>query len=67
MNQRFEISSQNHSFKRLFSVSILRSKIQEVVDTSMVVRLVIKVRSNLLFQFKEHISPLYSCCSSKAA
>jgi len=57
MNQRFKICSQNHLFKRLFFLSVLHSKIKADVDTSMIVRVVIKVRSNLLFQFTEHIFP----------
>lgn len=44
-------------FTRLFNVSIFRSRIQADVDTSMIIRLMIKVKSNLLFQFAKQIFP----------
>jgi len=44
-------------FARLFSVSVFHSKIQADVGTSMIIRLMIKVKSNLLFQFAKQIFP----------
>lgn len=54
-------------FKRFFSVSIFHSKIQAGVDTSVAVRLVIKVISNLLFQpagqiFPTVFAPFFQSC-----